>query len=69
MDNYRDYVNPDSGMVMKNAKVEAALSEADCGDKFQFVRNGYFVCDVHDKNVYNRIVTLKDSFAKTQKKD
>ena len=69
MDNYRDYVNPDSVKVMKNAKVEAALSEADCGDKFQFVRNGYFVCDVHDKNVYNRIVTLKDSFAKTQKKD
>ena len=54
---------------MKNAKLEKCLEEASCGDKFQFVRNGYFCCDVHDKNVYNRIVTLKDSFAKMQKKD
>lgn len=69
MDNYKDYVNPDSVKIMKNAKLEKSLSEADCLDKFQFVRNGYFCCDIHDKHVYNRIVTLKDSFAKLQKKD
>ena len=67
MDNYKDYVNPDSVKIMKNAKVEKCLEDAQCGDKFQFVRNGYFCCDIHNKNVYNRIVTLKDSFAKTQK--
>lgn len=68
MDNYKDYINPDSVKIFKNAVVEKSLEEARCGEKFQFVRNGYFCCDTHDKNVFNRIVTLKDSFAKTQKK-
>ena len=66
---YNDYLNPESLTVVANAKIEPALANAANGEKFQFVRNGYFVCDIHDKNVYNRIVTLKDSFAKTQKKD
>jgi glutaminyl-tRNA synthetase len=35
--------------------------------KFQFVRMGYFCADSHTPGVYNRIVTLKDSFAKSIK--
>jgi glutaminyl-tRNA synthetase len=44
--------------------VEKALSESDAGDKFQFVRTGYFVKDTKYPNTYNRIVGLKDSFPK-----
>lgn len=62
MDNFKDYINPDSLKIMKNAKLEPAMAEANCEDKFQFVRTGYFCVDIHDKNVINRIVTLKDSF-------
>ena len=42
--------------------MEKALADAKPSDKFQFVRTGYFCVDIHDKNVINRIVTLKDSF-------
>lgn len=64
MDNFKDYLNPDSLKVMKNAKVEKSIEGAKPGDKFQFVRNGYFCIDLHNDRVINRIVTLKDSFAK-----
>ncbi len=64
MDNFKDYINPDSLKIMKGAKLEPAMEEANCEDKFQFVRTGYFCVDIHDKNVINRIVTLKDSFKK-----
>lgn len=64
MDNFKDYLNPDSLKVMSNAKVEKSIEGANPGDKFQFVRNGYFCIDLHNDRVINRIVTLKDSFAK-----
>lgn len=65
MNNFKDYLNPESLIVMKNAKVEESLANASAGEKFQFVRTGYFCADIHNPNVFNRIVTLKDSFAKT----
>ncbi len=68
MDNFKDYLNPDSLKVMKNAKIEESIEGAANGEKFQFVRNGYFCVDVHNPKVINRIVTLKDSFAKTLNK-
>ncbi len=68
MDNFKDYLNPDSLKVMKNAKIEESIEGASNGEKFQFVRNGYFCVDVHNPKVINRIVTLKDSFAKTLNK-
>lgn len=68
MDNFKDYLNPDSLKVMKNAKIEESIEGAENGEKFQFVRNGYFCVDVHNPKVINRIVTLKDSFAKTLNK-
>ena len=63
---YNDYLNPDSLVVCEGAKVEPALYEAAPSDKFQFVRNGYFCKDTKNPNTFNRIVGLKDSFAKKQ---
>ena len=59
---YNDYLNPDSLRVVKGAKVEKALFDAAPGEKFQFVRNGYFCKDTKNENTFNRIVGLKDSF-------
>lgn len=64
---FKDYLNPESLTVMPNAKLEEALDGAKPGDKFQFVRMGYFCADTRNENVFNRIVTLKDSFAKNLK--
>ena len=59
------YLNPDSLKVV-TAYVEPALAEAAAGDHFQFERTGYFVADVKDSKpgapVFNRTVTLKDSY-------
>ncbi len=63
---YNDYLNPDSLVIIENAKVEAALTEAEAGEKFQFVRNGYFCKDTKHENTFNRVVGLKDSYPKKQ---
>lgn len=65
---FRDFLNEESLIVKKGAKLEAAMSDIKPGEKFQFVRTGYFCADVHNPEVMNRIVTLKDSFSKTLKK-
>ena len=59
---YNDYLNPESLTVIENALVEPALAEAEGGDKFQFVRDGYYCKDTKHENTFNRIVGLKDSF-------
>ena len=60
--NYLDYLNPDSLRALKGCKLEASLAGAKPGDRFQFVRMGYFCKDSHNAHTFNRIVTLKDSF-------
>ena len=59
-------LNPNSLVVMKDCKLEAALSEAKEYESFQFVRNGFFCADSKDSKpgqpVFNRIVSLKSSF-------
>ncbi|MBE5834439.1 MAG: glutamine--tRNA ligase/YqeY domain fusion protein [Butyrivibrio sp.] len=59
-------VNPNSITVIKNAKLEPELANVKAGDKFQFVRNGFFCVDSKDSKegalVFNRIVSLKSSF-------
>lgn len=60
--NYLDYLNPDSLTVLKNCKLEASLAQAKPGDRFQFVRMGYFCADSRNSGTFNRVVTLKDSF-------
>ena len=60
---YDDYLNPDSLRVFSGAKLEPCLAEAKGGDSFQFVRNGYFCADSKNAGVFNRTVTLKDSYS------
>ena len=63
----RDQLNPDSLRVIKGVKLEAALGDVDRGERFQFLRSGYFVADGKNKDgmpVFSRIVTMKDSFKK-----
>ena len=60
--NYLDYLNPNSLTELHHCKLEPALAEAKSGDKFQFVRTGFFTPDSKNPGVYNRVVTLRDSF-------
>lgn len=58
---FDDYLNPDSVVKKQGCKLEKCLKDAKAGDKFQFVRIGYFCKDSKYNNVFNRIVELKDS--------
>lgn len=58
---FDDYLNPESVVKKVGCKLERSLEEAKAGDKFQFVRLGYFCKDSKYDNVFNRIVELKDS--------
>ncbi len=58
---FADYINPDSVKTLTGVKAEKALEGSD-DTHFQFVRTGYFVKDSKNPGVYNRIVTLKDSY-------
>lgn len=58
---FDDYLNPDSVVKKQGCKLEKCLEDAKAGDKFQFVRIGYFCKDSKYDNVFNRIVELKDS--------
>ena len=67
---FKEYINPESLHVIQNAYIEADLAEALPGKGYQFIRKGYFTLDKHstpDKLVFNRTVTLKDSWAKAGK--
>ena len=59
---YKDYLNPESVVARKGCKLEEALAGAKPGEKFQFVRTGFFTPDSKNPGVYNRVVTLRDSF-------
>ncbi|MFI3227177.1 MAG: glutamine--tRNA ligase/YqeY domain fusion protein [Clostridia bacterium] len=63
-ENYLDYINKDSLKIL-NAKLEPATKEDADGTRMQFVRMGYFVKDNDGR--YNKIVSLKDTFAKNLK--
>ena len=65
--NYLDYLNPDSLRKLEGCKLEPSIADVPAGTRMQFVRMGYFIKDA-DEGRYNRIVTLKDSFAKTLQK-
>lgn len=66
--NFMDYVNPDSLVILKGCKVEADMADAVAPANFQFMRVGYFCLDSKDSKkghlVFNRSVSLKDSFKK-----
>ena len=67
-DNYLAALNPASLETLTTGKVEASLANAQSGDRFQFERTGYFCVDSvdssADKLVFNRTVTLRDTWAK-----
>lgn len=69
---YKDYINPDSLIVIKGAKLEPCLKDAKPEEKFQFLRIGYFCVDNKDSKpgnpVFNRTVGLKDTWAKIASK-
>ena len=65
-DSYLNYLNPESLKVLKGCKLELSVKDAEPGEKFQFVRNGYFCKDSRNENVFNRITSLKDSFKPQQ---
>ena len=64
--NYLDYLNPNSLTKLEGCKLEPSVAYVPEGTRMQFVRMGYFIKD--SENRFNRIVTLKDSFAKTLNK-
>jgi len=68
---FLDNINPDSVRVVR-AKVELELSKQAAGARVQFERNGYFCADIKDSMpgvpIFNRIVTLKDTWAKIASK-
>ena len=65
---FMEFINPDSLEVLQNCKLEPSLKDAKEGDRFQFQRMGYFCVDSkYSKEgapVFNRTVTLKDTWAK-----
>jgi glutaminyl-tRNA synthetase len=68
---FKDFINPDSLKIIKNAFVEPSLKSAAIGNRFQFQRLGYFNVDGDSTDghlVFNRTVALRDSWAKMEKK-
>lgn len=66
---FLDFINPESMTVASNAKVEPSLAKAEPGVGFQFEREGYFCRDLKEEGmVFNRTVTLRDSWAKIEAK-
>jgi glutaminyl-tRNA synthetase len=68
---FRDFLNPHSLDIIRNAIVEPAVAEGMAGDFYQFERNGYFCHDNVDSKpgrpVLNRIVSMRDSWARIEK--
>ncbi|WP_164014781.1 glutamine--tRNA ligase/YqeY domain fusion protein [Pyxidicoccus trucidator] len=69
---FTTFINPESLQVLRGARVEPMLADAPAETRFQFERQGYFYVDPKDskagKPVFNRTVTLKDSWTKEQAK-
>lgn len=69
---FKDHINTDSLEIIHNAFAEPALAKDSADDRYQFLRKGYFCLDkdsTPEKLVFNRTVTLKDAWAKEQKKN
>ena len=68
---FKEYINTDSLQVIANAFAEPALKDSSFDERYQFLRKGYFTVDKDstvEKLVFNRTVTLKDTWAKESKK-
>ena len=67
VEHWKEHINPES-LVVTEAVVEPLLADAEPGERFQFEREGYFSRDpeISDRLVFNRVVTLRDSWAKIE---
>ena len=68
---FKDYLNPDSLEVLTSCRVEPGLAGAKPGDRYQFERQGYFCVDPDssaERLVFNRTVSLRDTWAKIEKR-
>jgi glutaminyl-tRNA synthetase len=72
VEDFLSLLNPDSLTVVDGCKIEPILASSEAGEQYQFMRQGYFVRDIEDtgdcRPVFNRIVALRDSWAKIEKK-
>jgi len=69
--NFKDYINPDSLNIIKTAYAEPSLKNGKFDERYQFLRKGYFCLDKdtsEDGMIFNRTVTLRDTWAKEQKR-
>lgn len=67
---FKDYLNPESVDVIKEAYIEPYLANADLDSRYQFIRKGYYCVDkdsTPDHLIFNRTVGLKDAWAKAKK--
>ncbi len=68
---YKEFINPNSLEILENCKLEPSLASAKVGENYQFERLGYFCVDSKyskpEKLVFNRTVSLKDTWAKIEK--
>jgi glutaminyl-tRNA synthetase len=71
--NFLDAMNPNNLQILANCKAEPSLAKATLGQGFQFERQGYFCLDSkyssQEKLVFNRTISLKDSFTKTEEQE
>ncbi|RUM39922.1 MAG: glutamine--tRNA ligase [Desulfobulbus sp.] len=69
---FKEFLNPESLQSLHDSILEPSLADATPDDRFQFERQGYFCLDSKDSSkenpVFNRIVTLRDSWARMKKK-
>ena len=61
-EDYKDYVNKESLKEYENCFFEPSLKDAKVNERYQFVRSGYYCLDSKNDGVFNRIVTLNDSY-------
>ena len=67
---FTDFINPDSLQILEKCYLESSLENVDAGERFQFEREGYFCRDgentANKKPIFNRTVTLRDTWAKIE---
>jgi len=67
----KDFINPESLEILSDSQLEPSLKDAKPGNRFQFLRRGYFCVDNEDsseeKLVFNRTLPLRDTWARIQK--
>jgi len=69
---FTENLNPGSKEILTNVKLEPSMANAEPGERFQFMRKGFFYLDpdesTKDLSVYNLVVSLRDSWSKIQNK-